>query len=115
MNDNNVNLTPNPMTPSEAVVIDEELCTGCNKCVEACKTQTLMPHPEKDKPPVVIYPDECWFGGCCVAECPEGAITIKHPMNQGIGVSWKDKDSGELFRLGMINPPPKTYNKPPLG
>ena len=28
--------------------------------------------------------------------------------------SWKDKESGERFRLGMKNPPPP-YTEPPIG
>ena len=29
-------------------------------------------------------------------------------------VGWKDKESGERFRLGMKNPPPP-YTEPPVG
>ena len=27
--------------------------------------------------PVAAYPDECWYCGCCVMECPTGAITFE--------------------------------------
>jgi len=50
--------------------LDAELCTGCLDCVEACRTDVLIPNPEKGKPPIVLYPDECWFCGNCVARCP---------------------------------------------
>ena len=64
-------------------------------------------------PPVVLYPDECWFCGTCVEECPaKGAIRMEHPLNQRVG--WKRKDSGELFRIGMKDPPPP-YTVPPVG
>ena len=64
-------------------------------------------------PPLVLYPDECWFCGTCVEECPaKGAIRMEHPLNQRVG--WKRKDSGELFRLGMKNPPAPN-NRPPVG
>jgi len=64
-------------------------------------------------PPIVLYPDECWFCGTCVEECPAaGAIRMEHPLNQRVG--WKRKETGELFRLGMKNPPPP-YTRPPVG
>jgi NADH-quinone oxidoreductase subunit F len=64
-------------------------------------------------PPIVLYPDECWFCGTCVEECPvKGAIRMEHPLNQRVG--WKRKETGELFRMGMKNPPPP-YTKPPVG
>ena len=60
-------LVPNPIAPNEAISIDEEKCVGCNQCASNCRTQTIMPNPEKGKAPIVIYPDECWFCGCCIA------------------------------------------------
>ena len=64
-------------------------------------------------PPLVLYPDECWFCGTCVEECPvPGAIRMEHPLNQKVG--WKRKATGELFRVGMKNPPPPN-NRPPVG
>ncbi len=64
-------------------------------------------------PPIVLYPDECWFCGTCVEECPApGAIRMEHPLNQR--VAWKRKETGELFRRGMKNPPPPNL-RPPVG
>ena len=58
-----------------------EICDGCNRCVDVCQVDILIPHPEKGKPPVVIYPGECWYGGCCVAICPKpGAIKLNMPL-----------------------------------
>jgi hypothetical protein len=34
------------------------------------------------------------------------------PITEKVG--WKDKESGERFRLGMKNPPPP-YTEPPVG
>ena len=110
---NNVYLLPNPVTPSQAVFIDEDKCIGCNRCVDICRTQTIMPNPEKGGVPVVIYQDECWFCACCVDICPTGALKMRHPLNQRSW--WKDKETGQLFRLGMVNPPPQTYTKPASG
>jgi NAD-dependent dihydropyrimidine dehydrogenase PreA subunit len=111
--DNEAYMVPNPVTPCRAVVIDAELCQGCNQCVEVCRMDVLMPNPEKGQPPILLYPDECWFCGCCVEHCPiDGAIRMEHPLNQRAG--WKRKDTGELFRLGMKQPPSPNM-RPPVG
>jgi len=106
-------MVPNPPTPNRAVDFNPETCTGCNQCVEICRSDVLMPNPEQAKPPIVLYPDECWYCGTCVLECRHpGAITMLHPLNQSVSVIWKRKETGEHFRLGLLNPPsPNT--KPP--
>ena len=75
------------------ILFDAEKCAGCNRCVEACQMDVLAHNPE-GKPPLVMYPEECWYCGCCVMECPNlGAIRLRHPlMNQ---VSWIEKS--ELY------------------
>ena len=97
-------LTPNLMTPGTCVTFDPERCVGCNLCVEVCRCDVLMPNPEEGKPPIVLYPDECWFCGCCVDDCPRGANRMHHPLNQKI--AWKRKETGELFRItsGQVLP-----------
>lgn len=95
---------PNPPTPNRAIDFDPGLCTGCNQCVEICRSDVLIPNPEDKKPPIVLYPDECWYCGCCVLECNRpGAITMLHPLNQSISVVWKRKDTHENFRLETLN------------
>ncbi len=70
-------------------------------------------HCNQYNSPLILYPDECWFCGTCVEECPvPGAIRMDHPLNQKIG--WKRKETGELFRIGMKNPPPPNI-RPPVG
>jgi NAD-dependent dihydropyrimidine dehydrogenase PreA subunit len=106
-------MVPNPMTPCRAIFIDPALCTGCKQCVEVCRVDVLVPSHEKGKPPVVLYPDECWFCGCCVSHCPTpGAITMEHSLNQRVG--WKRKETGEFFRIGM-KIPPSPDTRPPVG
>ncbi len=63
---------------------DPALCVGCNRCVDACQIDVLLPNPEKGRPPLVMWPGECWYCGACVMECPrKGAISLRHPlMNQ---------------------------------
>ena len=107
-----VYMTPNPFAPGEVVTIDPELCDGCNICVERCRSQVLLPNPEEGKPPLIVYPEECWFGACCEAHCPREAIKMIHPLNQRI--AWKRKETGEYFRIGIANPPPPN-TRPPYG
>ena len=69
-----------------------------------------MPNPEKGKPPIVIYPDECWFCGCCIAACPNDAIRMRYPINQRL--FFKRKTTGEVFRIDGPDSPPQSYFKP---
>lgn len=88
----------NLVTPTKPVIFNTEICNGCNICVDVCQTDIFIPNPEKGKPPIILYPEECWYGGCCVAECPNpGAIKLNHPLTQR--VRWKRKATGEHFRL----------------
>ena len=105
-------MVPNPATPGPAILINNEICISCNICVEVCRSDVILPNRVKRKAPVVMYPDECWFCGSCVEACPrEGAIRMEHPLNQR--ARWKRKETGELFRIGMKNPPPQN-KKPPI-
>ncbi|MBI5446849.1 MAG: ferredoxin family protein [Deltaproteobacteria bacterium] len=89
---------PNRPSPGLPVVIDADVCTGCNRCVEVCQVDVLIPHPEKGKPPILLHPDECWYEGSCVEHCPTaGAIRLNHPLAQR--VRWKRKGTGESFRV----------------
>jgi NAD-dependent dihydropyrimidine dehydrogenase PreA subunit len=88
---------PNKSTPSMPVVIDEAKCNGCNKCVTICTTDVLVPNPVKGKPPIIMYPEECWYAACCVGECPVGALTMRHPLM--MRVHYKKKDTGEIKRV----------------
>lgn len=59
---------------------DEKKCAGCNLCLEACQVDVFLPNPEKGRRPVAAFPGECWFCGCCVMECPNGALELRHPL-----------------------------------
>lgn len=104
-------LVANPPTPCDSIVFDAELCIGCNRCLEVCRCDVLMPSAAKGEPPLLVYPDECWFCGTCVEHCPKpGAIRMEHPLNQRAG--WKRKSTGEFFRVGMADPPPPVTRPP---
>ena len=74
-----IRMFPNIVTPNNPVVFDENVCSGCNNCVEMCVMDILMPNPEKGKPPIILYPDECWYCGLCQSICPTHAIDIVFP------------------------------------
>ena len=74
--------------PAEPIQFDGEKCTNCGRCLEVCMIDVMLPG---EKHPIAAYPDECWYCGCCVMECPEGAIRLRHPlMNQ---TRWVEKAS----------------------
>jgi NAD-dependent dihydropyrimidine dehydrogenase PreA subunit len=71
------------------VVFNEETCTGCNTCVDVCLMGILAANPEKDKPPIVTYPDECAYDGACWMQCPQrvkGAIKIVPPLPMRVSI-----------------------------
>ena len=108
-----------PRSNQSIIKIDPKSCTGCANlqepmCVKACRTDMLLPNPEKGKPPNVVYADECCACGCCVHACPnalKGAITMNWPL--AMSVRWKRKETGKHYRLRMPNPP-QPNPKPPV-
>jgi len=108
-----VRLGPNAVTPGRPLLFDEETCTRCDLCIEACPIDVLAPNPVKGGLPLIVFPDECWYCGCCEMHCPQyaaGAIRMNFPLMQR--GRWKRKDSGEHFRVGMKNPPPPNTRPP---
>jgi Na+-translocating ferredoxin:NAD+ oxidoreductase RNF subunit RnfB len=108
-------MVPNLNTPNKPVSFDESVCIGCNDCVESCRSDVLMPNPEEGKAPIVLYPDECWYCGCCVLACPffpeEKAIAMNHPLPQR-SIGWKRKGVEGDFRIGMASPPEPNTRAP---
>ena len=98
MNDTNkVYAMPNIVTPNSPVIYDENVCTGCNHCVEVCQVDVFIPNEVKGKPPVILHPDECWACGCCVNDCPvPGSIRYNWPVQQR--AYWEDKASNQVIR-----------------
>ncbi len=77
-----IDFTAEPVGSSaKPIRYEESLCIGCNRCASVCQCDILYPNPEKGKPPVVMYPGECYYCGACVMVCPvEGAIKLEHPL-----------------------------------
>ena len=110
--DEEVYVFPNAPTPTRPVIFDPDHCNGCNKCVSVCIMDILLPNPEKGKPPLVVFPDECWYDACCELHCPESnAIRLNYPLMWK--VPWKRKETGEYHWVGEKSPLPPNP-KPPV-
>ena len=68
-----VEVIPCSATP---LIYDEEKCIGCNACAEICQCDIILPNPEKGKPPIVMFPGECYYCGACVMVCPKKAHSV---------------------------------------
>jgi NAD-dependent dihydropyrimidine dehydrogenase PreA subunit len=112
----NVNLLQNQIVPTACVVHDPKICVGCNTCVPVCHQDVLVPNPTKGKPPIVVWPDECFQDGLCVLNCPLGLEAKAIRLNTALcqRTRWKRKATGEHFRLGMKGVPPPNMT-PPIG
>ena len=78
------------------VVIDPDVCNGCNRCVEVCSCDVFAPNPEPGKPPLVLFPAECWHEGSCVDACPRtGAMRWVRPPH--LRVRCRRKSTGKDF------------------
>ena len=49
--------------------IDLDCCTSCGICALVCLGHVLA--LDKNKVPFEKYPDDCWYCGCCQADCIE--------------------------------------------
>ncbi len=53
-------------------LVNPELCSGCESCVDACPTEAITMVDGK----AMVDPDECTECEACVEVCPEEAITM---------------------------------------
>ncbi len=58
----------------EKPIIDEELCTGCEICIDECPNDCLELVDDVVK---LVRPDECDGKGECAEVCPTDAISME--------------------------------------
>lgn len=75
---------------SNPIIFNPDICNGCNRCMEVCQVDIFIPNPEKGKPPIILHPGECWYCGCCIAECPNSGAIKLNPLLMN-HVYWKSK------------------------
>jgi 2-oxoglutarate ferredoxin oxidoreductase subunit alpha len=70
----------NPTMENHKIEIDEELCKGCNICVEMCKRGVFEVSSQLNRRgyyiPVPSSPEQCNLCGLCELLCPELAIIL---------------------------------------
>ncbi|HZK25675.1 MAG TPA: ATP-binding protein [Oscillospiraceae bacterium] len=74
--------------------VDQDKCSGCGSCAEACQFNALA--VVKDK--VLVFPEICHHCGACLLACPEGAIS---EIDREIGVVEANADN--TFLQGRLN------------
>jgi NAD-dependent dihydropyrimidine dehydrogenase PreA subunit len=98
MPEDKVHALQNAPTPTQPVHFNKDRCNGCNHCIEVCPVDVYLPHPEKGQPPIILHPDECWYCGCCVNDCPRpGSMTFNWPVQ--MKPYWKNKATGETHQI----------------
>ncbi|TKV70670.1 ferredoxin family protein [Rhizobium sp. AU243] len=55
-------------------VLDNDVCTDCNLCVQVCPTNVFEAMPEG--PPVILRQDSCQTCFMCEAYCPVDALYV---------------------------------------
>ncbi len=55
--------------------IDNNLCTGCGKCADACAMDVIR-MDKKSKKATIKYPEDCVLCWMCEMDCPEHAVHV---------------------------------------
>ena len=68
------------------IVIDEDLCKGCEICIEMCPADVFCDSdtlsPRGYYLPVVVKEEDCTYCKLCQKMCPEFAIYVEKPDNE---------------------------------
>lgn len=64
------------MVRVENIIVDEEKCIGCRRCVKACPVDVLR-FNEETKKAYAAYPSECEWCLICEEHCPKDALHVQ--------------------------------------
>ena len=67
--------------------IDEEVCTGCGRCVDSCCMDVIRMDEERQKA-VIRYPQDCILCHFCERDCPVDAISVSPDKSEPLTSSW---------------------------
>ena len=70
-------------------MVDEEMCTACEECVERCPVDAITVEET-----AVVDRDKCLGCGLCAGTCPAEAIAVQLRDDA-------DEPFGNVFELGM--------------
>jgi len=76
--------------------VDEERCTHCGRCAEACQFHAIAVMAKQ----VLVFPEICHGCGACALACPEDAI---REVPREVGVVESGKSSRISFVHGRLN------------
>lgn len=62
-----------PVTQPQVAVIDESLCIGCVKCIQACPVDAIVGAPKQMH---TVIASECTGCGLCIPPCPVDCIDL---------------------------------------
>jgi Na+-translocating ferredoxin:NAD+ oxidoreductase subunit B len=79
--------------PRRVAVIDESLCIGCRKCIEACPVDAIVGAPKLLH---TVLAQECTGCGLCVSPCPVDCIAMIPATNRGD--RWPEYSQAETER-----------------
>ncbi|MGE4454639.1 MAG: 4Fe-4S binding protein [Sphaerochaeta sp.] len=77
-------------------VVDQDLCDGCHKCVDACAFNALALIGKN----LLVFDEICHSCGLCTYICPKGAI---HEEERPLGVLKRGRKNGITFLSGEMN------------
>ncbi|MGH8278238.1 MAG: RnfABCDGE type electron transport complex subunit B [Gammaproteobacteria bacterium] len=83
--------------PGTVAFIDELLCIGCTKCIQACPVDAIVGAPKQMH---TVIEALCTGCGLCVAPCPVDCIYIQPPRGstEGIDVPAAGRARADFFR-----------------
>jgi adenylylsulfate reductase subunit B len=61
-------------------VIDNNLCNFCGICYNVCPQDVFAIEKQSRRVPEIAYPQECWYCGACVVDCPRAAVSLDLPL-----------------------------------